>query len=353
MHGMPARKLGANFSSSAPDREIERVDVHRDAAARHQHVACRRSGPSCRAASPGLRAPGCPTAARCCRCGVGEQRAGAALDVDPAVGAGRAGVVRDRVELFLALDQVRGQRLQARGALLEIERQQRRHAGAARVGRAASPKSIVSACVWWISAPLIALCSGTRRFARRPSGRRSGFAGWRHSSPDLRVAGQGKRAPLAPAPPQAAERRQALQGWYFQVPFSIFTITRARWSRPRWSVGDMLKMPCAPARPCALSSASRSAARNSGVPGLAFFSAWRRGHLHQHAGVPGVARRRSRPSPCRTSPRTSSRSRARLAHRVVGRQLARDQHRARGSNVPSTSLPPTRRKSLLATPWVW
>ena len=23
------------------------------------------------------------------------------------------------------------------------------------------------------------------------------------------------------------------QGWYFQVPFSIFTITRARWSRPR------------------------------------------------------------------------------------------------------------------------
>ena len=36
------------------------------------------------------------------------------------------------------------------------------------------------------------------------------------------------------------------QGWYFQAPFSILTITRARWSRPRWSVGDMLKMPCAP-----------------------------------------------------------------------------------------------------------
>ena len=24
-----------------------------------------------------------------------------------------------------------------------------------------------------------------------------------------------------------------IQGWYFQAPFSIFTITRPRWSKPR------------------------------------------------------------------------------------------------------------------------
>ena len=49
-----------------------------------------------------------------------------------------------------------------------------------------------------------------------------------------------------PRAPWFAGARGADQGWYFQAPFSIFTITRARWSRPRWSVGDMLKMPCAP-----------------------------------------------------------------------------------------------------------
>src|SRR5262249_37949082 len=62
-------------------------------------------------------------------------------------------------------------------------------------------------------------------------------------------------------------------GWYFQAPFSIRTITRARWSSPRWSVGDMVKMPCAPGTSLSCSSASRSAARNSGVPGWAFLSA--------------------------------------------------------------------------------
>jgi hypothetical protein len=64
-----------------------------------------------------------------------------------------------------------------------------------------------------------------------------------------------------------------VHGLNFHAPFSIFTITRARWSRPRWSVGDMLKMPCAPASSLTCSNASRSAERNSGVPGCAFFNA--------------------------------------------------------------------------------
>jgi hypothetical protein len=45
------------------------------------------------------------------------------MSIQPSTARG-AGVGRDGVELFLALAQVLGQRLQARGALLEIQRQQ-------------------------------------------------------------------------------------------------------------------------------------------------------------------------------------------------------------------------------------
>src|SRR5436853_2269277 len=38
-------------------------------------------------------------------------------------------------------------------------------------------------------------------------------------------------APDKTSAPQ--QSRAYLVSWYFQVPFSIFTITRARWSRPR------------------------------------------------------------------------------------------------------------------------
>ncbi|MNI22908.1 hypothetical protein D3C73_764730 [compost metagenome] len=65
--------------------------------------------------------------------GVGEQRAVAALDVDPAVGTGRAAVVGDRVELFLALAQVQGQGLETLGTLLEVQRHQAADALAATV----------------------------------------------------------------------------------------------------------------------------------------------------------------------------------------------------------------------------
>ena len=56
--------------------------------------------------------------------GVGEERAVAAFDVDPAVGAGGAAVVGDRIELFLAFGQVQGQGLEALGTLLEVQRHQ-------------------------------------------------------------------------------------------------------------------------------------------------------------------------------------------------------------------------------------
>ena len=66
--------------------------------------------------------------------GVGEQRADAALDVDPAVGAGGAGGEALGVELLLALHQVLAERLQHRGALVEGQAPQRRAADVAAVG---------------------------------------------------------------------------------------------------------------------------------------------------------------------------------------------------------------------------
>ena len=53
--------------------------------------------------------------------GIGEQRAVAALDINPAVGTGRATVVGQRVELLFALAQVQRQCLETLGALLKVE----------------------------------------------------------------------------------------------------------------------------------------------------------------------------------------------------------------------------------------
>ncbi|MNF94367.1 hypothetical protein D3C84_770770 [compost metagenome] len=112
------------FFQHAPDREVERVDVHRQATARHQNVG---AGERAHFAQLHGRALVDDVARRQfsgTEAGVGEQRAVAALDVDPAVGAGRAAVVGNRVELFLALAQVQGQGLETLGALLEVQRHQ-------------------------------------------------------------------------------------------------------------------------------------------------------------------------------------------------------------------------------------
>ena len=63
--------------------------------------------------------------------GVGEQHAEAALDVDGAVGAGRAGGEGELIELLLALAQILRERLQQLGAGVEVERAQSLAGGAA------------------------------------------------------------------------------------------------------------------------------------------------------------------------------------------------------------------------------
>ena len=77
------------------------------------------------------------------------------------------------------------------------------------------------------------------------------------------------------------------QGSSFHAPFWIVTITRARASNPLWSVALLVLMPWVSTNSFWPSSASRSAARNSGVPGLAvnIEQGGQLGHRRQLAGT--------------------------------------------------------------------
>jgi hypothetical protein len=123
--GHGGQEAGREFLEQAPDREVEGVDVHGHAAARHQDVGAGKAAALAqrhgRAFMQHVRRRQLARA----HAGIREQGADAAFDVDPAVRAGGAGQVRDLVQLFLALHEVHGQGLQALGALLEVELHQR------------------------------------------------------------------------------------------------------------------------------------------------------------------------------------------------------------------------------------
>ena len=131
--GHARQEAGRQLFQQAPDRKVEGVDVHRHAAARHQDVAAgklvglaQRHGRAFvhQVARGQLVAAGGS---------VGQQGAAAAFDVDPAIGAGGAGVGRHGVQRFLVLVQVLGQRLEPISALLKIQLHQVGQAHAAGV----------------------------------------------------------------------------------------------------------------------------------------------------------------------------------------------------------------------------
>ena len=131
--GHAGQEAGRELFEQAPDGEVEGVDVHRQPATRHQDV---RAGKAALLAQRHRRAFVDQVAAGqlgLAQAGIGEQRAGATFNIDPAVGARGAGVRGDGVERLFVVVQVLGQRLQARGALLEVQRQQARQSGAAGV----------------------------------------------------------------------------------------------------------------------------------------------------------------------------------------------------------------------------
>ncbi len=115
---------GAKLLKHAPDREVEGVDVHGHALQRAEDVASHESAALGQRLQAAVQQKGVVGQLAAPLGGVGEQRARAALDVHPAVGAGGAGQGRESVELLLAGDDRLGQAFQHLGALVERHRAQ-------------------------------------------------------------------------------------------------------------------------------------------------------------------------------------------------------------------------------------
>ena len=223
MHGMPARKVGANFSSRPQTGKLNalmctatpRRGTRMCVPAKPPFLPSDIAGPSCTTLPDGSSLPPID--------GVGEQRAAAAFDVDPAVAARRAGVApTPRTALPCARSGTSASAFRRAARCWKSSASSVAAAGAARERQRLGEVELVGVRV--VDAPPSMALARRRPRGCRPSGRRSGFAGracrWRNAR---RGAGGSERT----------RERRASQGWYFQAPFSIFTMTRARWSRPR------------------------------------------------------------------------------------------------------------------------
>ena len=129
----PGEEGRGELLEHAPDREVERVDLHRDAGPRGVDVLAEEGALPAELLRPAVEDDGVVGQLAGALAGVGEDRADAAVDVDRRVALGGAGAGGERVELVLALGEVLGQRLEQAGALVEGQRPERRTADRARV----------------------------------------------------------------------------------------------------------------------------------------------------------------------------------------------------------------------------
>jgi hypothetical protein len=126
---------GRELLQRPPDREVERVDLHRDPAQRRQDVLAReRAAPAerldravyvdgvVRQLAPGLA-------------GVAEQHPDAAVHVEPGVAERRPGPGRQLVQFGPALPEPEGDLLELGRPLMEGQRAERGSAGVAAVGQ--------------------------------------------------------------------------------------------------------------------------------------------------------------------------------------------------------------------------
>jgi hypothetical protein len=131
--GHPGQQRRRQLFEHAPHREVERIDMNRRAFERHADVLPdERSGLRQRFdfaihVHAIVRQLACPAR------GIREQRADAAVDIDPGIRLRRTRRIRQCVELFLAIVQHLGDALEQRRALVERQLPQRRPALASRV----------------------------------------------------------------------------------------------------------------------------------------------------------------------------------------------------------------------------
>ncbi len=112
----------------APAREIEGVDMHGNTLERAQDMLCGKALILGKLLDIAIKENACIRQLAPSLGGIGQQGPDAALDVDPAVGAGGARRRRKRIEFLLAIEQRLAERLQHRGALMEGHAPQRRSA---------------------------------------------------------------------------------------------------------------------------------------------------------------------------------------------------------------------------------
>jgi hypothetical protein len=129
--GHPGEDGGAKLLQHAPDGEIEGVDVNRDALQRREDVLADEGAALRQRLHVAVDQDALVGEFAASLRGKGKKRAGAALDIDPAVGPRRAGLVVELVQLFLARHDRLAERLQHVRPLVERHPAERRAADSA------------------------------------------------------------------------------------------------------------------------------------------------------------------------------------------------------------------------------
>ena len=119
--GNAGQQGGCQFLQHAPDREVEGVDMHRDAAQRGADVLAQEGAVAAELLYVAVEVDMAVRHLAAALGGEDEHGADAAVDVDHVVGLRGAGVERQVIERLLVLVQVAGERLQHPGAVVECQ----------------------------------------------------------------------------------------------------------------------------------------------------------------------------------------------------------------------------------------
>ena len=129
----PGEERGGELLQEAPDREVERVDLHRDTGSGRVQVLPEEGAAPAELLARAVQDDGVVGELAGALRGEGEDRADAAVDVDHRVDPGGTGPGGQRVEGVLVLGEVLGHGLEQRCPLVEGQRTQRRPSDLARV----------------------------------------------------------------------------------------------------------------------------------------------------------------------------------------------------------------------------
>ena len=130
--GHPRQQRRRQFFQHPPDREVERVDMHRDTLQRHADMLAQKAAVARKLLDLAIDIDLPVRHLAAALAGHHHHRADTALDIDRPVAPGRPGQRVQRVQLFLALRDVAAQRLDHARAVVKTHRAQGRSTRVAR-----------------------------------------------------------------------------------------------------------------------------------------------------------------------------------------------------------------------------